>query len=72
MSHSVLFFLVDVVVEQFDDQVDVGENHSAAAVSLATKLIQSISVARKRNQLLRESVAQKYINAESEVSQATE
>ena len=33
--------LVDVVVEQFGDQVDVCEDHSPAAVPIQTKLVES-------------------------------
>lgn len=32
-----------VVVEQLLDEIDVSQNHSSAAVSLQSKLVQSIS-----------------------------
>ena len=40
--HSVLAFLVDVVMEQFHDEVHMGEDHSPTAVSLTSKLVQCI------------------------------
>jgi len=38
---SVLLLLVDVVVQQFDDEVDMRQNHPSAAVALAAKLVES-------------------------------
>jgi len=38
---SVLLLLIDVIVQQLDDQIHMGQDHSAAAVSLATKLVES-------------------------------
>ena len=45
---SVLLLLVDVIVQQFHDQVHVGQNHAAAAVSLATKLIKGLAIKLKK------------------------
>lgn len=47
-SRSVLFLLVDVVVQQFDDQVDMCQDHASAAVPLATKLVKSLAVAKEK------------------------
>ena len=40
---SVLLLLIDVVVQQLDDQVDVGQDHAPAAVPLATKLVKGLA-----------------------------
>lgn len=37
---SVLLLLVDVVVQEFNDEVDVRQNHPPAAVAFATKLVE--------------------------------
>lgn len=39
---SLALLLVDVVVEQLDNEVDVGQNHAAAAVAFAAELIESV------------------------------
>lgn len=39
---SFLLFLVNVVVEQFNNQVHVRQDHSAAAVALAAELVERI------------------------------
>ena len=60
---SVLFFLVDVVMKEFDDQVDMSEDHSSAAVALATQLIQSI--AESETKLLAKLICASKLCAES-------
>ena len=39
---SLLLLFVDVVVEELDDEVDVGQDHAAAAVTLATELVECV------------------------------
>jgi len=39
---SVLLLLVNVVVQQLDNQVDMGKDHTPTAVSLATKLVKGL------------------------------
>ena len=46
---SVLLLLVDVVMEEFDDEVDVSQNHASAAVTLATQLIEGLPIDSKNN-----------------------
>ena len=41
---SVSLVLIDVVVEELGDEVDVGQYHATAAVSLEAQLIQSLSI----------------------------
>jgi hypothetical protein len=38
---SFLLFFVNIVVQKFNNQVDVSQNHAAAAVALAAKLVES-------------------------------
>ena len=40
MYVSILFLLVDVVVQKFDDQVNVSQNHASAAVAFAAELVE--------------------------------
>lgn len=40
---SLSFFLVDVVMEQLDDEINVGQNHAAATVAFAAELIERVS-----------------------------
>jgi len=42
-ARSILGLFVDVVVQQFDDQVDVGQDHSAAAVAFAPQLVECLT-----------------------------
>ena len=39
---SFLLLFVDVVVEEFDDQVHVGQDHPSAAVALAAETVESL------------------------------
>lgn len=39
---SFLLLFVDVVVQELDDQVDVGQNHASAAVTLASELVERV------------------------------
>ena len=41
---SIFLELVDIVVEQFWDQIDVSQNHSPAAVSVQAQLIEGLSL----------------------------
>ena len=41
-TFSVLLLLVDIVMQQFHDQVHMGEDHAATAVPLAAQLIKGI------------------------------
>ena len=43
---SVLLLLVNVVMQKLDNQVDMGQDHASAAVSLATKLVQGLPLHR--------------------------
>jgi len=43
---SVLGLLVDVVVQQLDDEVDVGKDHPSAAVALAAELVKCLAIKR--------------------------
>jgi len=38
-----LFSFAGVVLEELFDQIDVGENHAAAAVALKTDLVEGLS-----------------------------
>ena len=40
---SLLLFLIDVVVEEFDDQVHMRQYHPSAAVAFAAKLVQCLT-----------------------------
>lgn len=39
---SLLLLLVDVIMEKFDNQVDVSQDHAAAAVAFAAKLVEGL------------------------------
>ena len=41
-SLSFVLLFVDVVVQQLDNQVDVSENHTSAAVAFATELVECV------------------------------
>mgnify|MGYP000972645107 CR=1 FL=1 len=50
-AFSVLFFLINVVVEQLDDKVDVRQYHSPAAVAFAPELVEGVTKDRVSSKL---------------------
>ena len=42
-ASSILLLLIDIVVEEFDNEIDVGQDHPPATIALATNIIQSLS-----------------------------
>jgi hypothetical protein len=47
VSFSVSLILIDVVVEELGDEVDVGQEHTPAAVPLKAELVQGLTTQRK-------------------------
>jgi hypothetical protein len=43
VNYSFVFLLVYVVVQKFDDQVNVSQNHAATAVTFAAELVESLA-----------------------------